>query len=239
MGGPLQAQSDDHGSDGDVRLSSIMGELARSLHEDHDDLDATFDGICDAARLIPGAEDAGVTVVLPNRKFGSRGQTGPIPEKIDRLQQDLHEGPCIDAAEDGVMVRVDDMRSEQRWDRFAPEAAATDVRSMLSFQLWVEGTHLGALNLYSTQVGAFDEAAEQIAQPLAAHASVALDGARREQQLREAVDSRDLIGQAKGMLMQRYSIDADRAFELLTCLSQERNVKVRDIADSITRRGTI
>ncbi|KAA0020081.1 GAF and ANTAR domain-containing protein [Antrihabitans cavernicola] len=224
-------------ADIDVRLSTILGEIARTLQQDHNDLDATLNGICDAARLIPGAEDAGITLLLNGSKLDSKGQTGPIPDKIDLLQERIKQGPCVDAARDQEMVRVDDMRTESRWPQFSPAAAAAGVRSMLSFQLWVEDSHLGALNMYSTTVNAFDESSEQIANPLAAHASVALAGARREEQLREAVDSRDLIGQAKGMLMQQYSINADQAFDLLTKLSQERNVKVRQIAESITERG--
>lgn len=223
--------------DFDVRLSNVLADVARSLEQTHDDLDATLNGICDAARLIPGAEDAGITLILNANRFGSRGQTGPIPDQIDRLQEKIKQGPCVDAARKVEMVRVDDMRTERRWPKFSPAAADAGVRSMLSFQLWVEDSHLGALNMYSTATNAFDESSEEIAGPLAAHASVALAGARREEQLREAVDSRDLIGQAKGMLMQHYSINADQAFDLMTKLSQERNVKLRQLAETITKRG--
>lgn len=129
------------------------------------------------------------------------------------------------------------MNTETRWSRFSPAAAMAGVGSMLSFQLWVEREHIGALNLYATESGAFELSSEEIGRPLAAHASVAISAARREHQLREALHNRDVIGQAKGMLMQRYSIDADKAFDLLTRLSQESNLKARDIAERITTRG--
>lgn len=219
----------------DARLSTIMGELARSLDRDHNDVDETFSGICEAAREgVPGAEDAGITLRHSRNEFSSHGSTSELPMLVDKLQEKLQQGPCVDAARDSDIVNVTNMKTETRWPAFSPAAADAGVGSMLSFQLWVEDSHMGALNLYSTKVDAFDESSTTIGRPLAAHASVALAGARREDQLRSALDSRDIIGQAKGMLMQRYSISADEAFDLIKRLSQESNVKARDIAERIT-----
>ncbi len=222
----------------DGQLVEIMGELARWLHRDHNDLDSVLSTICEAARTgIPGARDAGITLFINRHEFESHGATGELPAVIDKLQEKIKQGPCVDAARDADVVRVNNMNTETRWPRFSPAAALAGVGSMLSFQLWVEREHIGALNLYATEADAFEPTSEEIGRPLAAHASVAISAARREHQLREALHNRDVIGQAKGMLMQRYSIDADKAFELLTRLSQESNLKARDIAERITTRG--
>jgi hypothetical protein len=109
-------------------------------------------------------------------------------------------------------VRIEDMRTEQRWPRFAAEAVRLGVLSSLSFQLFVEGDDLGALNLYARAPHAFGEESEDVGLVLAGHAAVALAGARREDHLRRAVDTRDLISQAEGILMERHEPTADQAF---------------------------
>jgi len=152
---------------------------------------------------------------------------------VDALQHEFGEGPCLDAVYEHKTVRVDDMASESRWPAFASRAAEAGARSMLSFQLWVEGDNLGALNLYSRRPHAFDEDSEHIGLLYAAHAAVAYAAAQRQDQLQAAVDTRDLIGQAKGILMERYGIDDDRAFAFLVRLSMDRNQKLRDIAQHI------
>jgi hypothetical protein len=105
---------------------------------------------------------------------------------------------------------------------------------MLSFQLWVEGDNLGALNLYAREPHSFTEESEQVGLLFVSHAAVAMVGAQKQDQLTEGLATRDLIGQAKGILMERYGINADRAFALLVRASQNRNVKLRDLAVELT-----
>jgi GAF domain-containing protein len=127
-------------------------------------------------------------------------------------------------------VSVPDLASEQRWPDFSARAAALGVGSMLSFQLFVEGDNLGALNLYSSESDAFDDESEQVGLLFASHAAVAFADAQKLDQLNSAVETRDLIGQAKGILMERYRISAEQAFRVLTRVSQQRNRKLRDLA---------
>ena len=131
------------------------------------------------------------------------------------------------------------MRTEQRLPRFAAEAVRLGVLSSLSFQLFVEGDDLGALNLYARAPHAFGEESEDVGLVLAAHAAVALAGARREDHLRRAVDNRDLIGQAEGILMERHELTADQAFQVLARVSQQTNRKLVDVAEELTRTGTV
>ncbi len=110
---------------------------------------------------------------------------------------------------------------------------------MLSFQLYVEGDNLGALNLYSRHAGAFDDESEHVGLLFAAHAAVAYSAVRRQAGLARSVATRQLIGQAEGMLMERHKLTADEAFAMLVRVSQNGNVKLRDVAEQLVRSGSL
>ncbi len=129
------------------------------------------------------------------------------------------------------------MRTETRWPLFAQRAAEAGAGSMLSFQLFVEGDDLGALNLYAGTPGSFGDESEHVGLMFAAHAAVAFAGAHKHDQLTQALATRDLIGQARGILMERYKITGDQVFQLLVRVSQDTNRKLRDVADQLVRRG--
>jgi hypothetical protein len=122
------------------------------------------------------------------------------------------------------------MRTETRWPSFAREAQQRGVLSSLSFQLFLRSENLGALNLYSDEPGAFSEESVLIGEVLAQHAAVAMIGVANVMQFRDALASRDLIGQAKGMVMQRQKLTGIQAFNLLIAASQETNIKLVDVA---------
>lgn len=127
-------------------------------------------------------------------------------------------------------VHIEDMAAESRWPRFTKIATARGIGSLLSFQLFVHSENLGALNLYADQPGIFDEDAIFVGELLAQHASVALIGAATEGQFRDALSSRDVIGQAKGLLMHRENLTDVQAFALMVKASQRSNVKLVEIA---------
>jgi GAF domain-containing protein len=221
------------------QLAEGFGELARSL-EEHDDPDVMLAEIITAAvAMVPGVDEGSVSVVTGRRSIGSQAPTGDLPARVDALQEETQQGPCLDAAYEQLTVRVDDMASETRWPEFARRASEAGAASMLSLQLYVEGDNLGALNLYSRRPNAFDDESEQVGLLFASHAAVAFAGVRKEAQLAKAVVSRDLIGQAKGILMERYKISPERAFLLLTRVSQDSNRKLHDIATELVRHGTV
>lgn len=135
-------------------------------------------------------------------------------------------------------VRVDDLATDNRWPLYRRDALqATPIRSILSFRLFTSDETIGALNLFAERPHAFDEQAEEIGYVLATHAALAWDTVRRECQFRSALASRDLIGQAKGILMARFNIDAIQAFELLKHVSKESNTRLVDIAHELTTRS--
>jgi ANTAR domain/GAF domain len=227
--------SAENGDTADVNvLAEQFADVARTLQAQPGTNEMLDEVVRAAVRLIPGADDGSISVVTGRRKVTSQHPSGPIPEQVDAVQTEVGEGPCLDAVYEHQTVRVPDMCHEARWPQFANRAAELGARSMLSFQLYVVGDNLGALNLYSRQANAFGDESEQIGLLFASHAAVAFADAQEMEHLAEAVGTRDLIGQAKGILMERYSIDADQAFRLLTRISQHNNRKIRSIAEELS-----
>jgi GAF domain-containing protein len=228
------------GSRSGETLGDVMSRVARHLQEEHGDVEATLRAITSATvRTVPNADECGITYVIGRSKVQPRASTGNLPRVLDALQERLKQGPCMDAVWDHDVVLVDDVGTDPRWPEFAREAAEVGVGSMMCFQLFVEGDQLGALNVYATRPGAFDEESEEIGQILAGHAAVALAGAEHEEHLRAGMNNRDLIGQAKGVLMERHKLTADQAFGVLARVSQELNRKLIDIAGEVTDTGAI
>ena len=221
-------------------LGDVMSRVARDLQHEHGDVEATLQGITRAAvDTVPGADECGISYVMRRRDVEPRAWTSDLPRALDALQGTLGQGPCLDAVWNDLVVRVVDVSTEQRWPEFTREAAARGAGSLLCFQLFVEGDNLGALNLYSRRAGAFDAESEDVGLLFAAHAAVALAGAEHEANLRAGMDHRDLIGQAKGILMERYKLTAAQAFDLLVRTSSLTNRKLRDIADELTSTGAL
>jgi GAF domain-containing protein len=220
-------------------LGAVMGRIARTLQEEHGDVDHTLASITESAvHTVPGTDWASISLVT-GRRVDSRAPTTELAGQIDALQTDYDEGPCLDSLRNQETVRVEDFTEEVRWPRFAAEAARRGAGSLLSFQLFTDGDNLGALNLYAEHPHAFDADSETVGQVLAAHAAIALSAARQEQNLRRAIDKRDLIGQAKGILMERHRLTATQAFAVLVRASTHTNRKLFDIADELTTTGAM
>jgi GAF domain-containing protein len=218
-------------------LQQTMTDLAeRYAHPT--ELVVTLRAVTEAAvRHVPGVDSADILLITPPDGFESVASTSPLPVRVDSLQQDFREGPCVDAAVGEPLVRSDDLEADPRWPRFGESAAALGVRSVLSFQLYTYGTGRAALNLFGLERNAFTMEAEAIAGMIATHAATALIAHNRERQFQSALASRDTIGQAKGMIMERFAINAVRAFELLVKTSQASNKPVAELAKEIVTRG--
>jgi ANTAR domain-containing protein/GAF domain-containing protein len=220
-------------------VAQTLSDLARSL-ENENSLQETLDGIVAAAvHTVPGAQYAGITAVQGRRKVATTAATDDLVRNVDRAQYETGQGPCLDAAYEHQTNRLSDMACETRWPEFTARASAMGIRSMLSFQLYVVGDDLGALNLYSGETDAFGDESEDVGLVFAAHAAVAMVGARRDQDWSKAISMRDLIGQAKGILMERHRITAEQAFALLARASQRTNTKLTEIAQILTTTGDL
>jgi transcriptional regulator with GAF, ATPase, and Fis domain len=216
------------------RLAHELSELARDLHHADDPDDVLREAVQAAMDLVPGAQAGSVTAVL-GRRIEHKAESGLLPARVDAVMSELDEGPCLDALQQRRIIQVDDMRREARWPRFAPRAAELGALSMLAFPMFVKDDSLCALNLYAEEALAFSDESKNVGRLLAAHAAVAYSGAQREENLLAAIETRDLIGQAVGLLIERYSITANRAFETLVRFSRQTNRKLRDVAAELIR----
>jgi GAF domain-containing protein len=221
-------------------LGEAMSRVARRLQEEHGDVTGTLRAIAAAAtRTVPHADECGISYVIGRRKIESRAATSELPRMMDALQERLGQGPCLDAAWHQEVVRVDDLAADTRWPEFVRQAAGLGVGSMMCFQLFVVGDHLGALNMYSRTRGAFDDESQDVGLVFASHSAVALAGAEHEANLRTGMGNRDVIGQAKGILMERHRLTAAQAFGVLAQVSMETNRKLVDIAVELTDTGMV
>ncbi|UUU35910.1 GAF and ANTAR domain-containing protein [Streptomyces sp. CA-210063] len=224
------------------RFAQQMASLARDLLARRS-VEATLERItASATELVEGCDAAGI-LVLRGTTVETLAPTDRLVADSDRLQERLSEGPCFDAARssDGERVfRIADLCGEQpRWPAYAPRARRLGVGSMMGFLLFTEDEHLGALNLYSREPGAFTEVSELAGWLLASHAAVAFSSARTHAQLERALTTRHVIGEAMGILMGSHHLTEAEAFDVLRRYSQENNIKLREVARRVCEQGSL
>ncbi len=213
-------------------LAQRMAELARAVALQSVD-DVLRDVTSAAIELIPEADTAGILLIGKDSTYESLAVTSELPHKLDELQVTFGEGPCMQAALEDIVVRTDDFQNEPRWPKYSPAALEYGVRSGLSFKLYTANRTAGALNLFSFRPNVWTARAETTGMVLAAHAAAAILASRQSEELVSAVASRDRIGQAKGIIMERFKVDDVQAFALLRKLSQDSNTKLADIAEQV------
>ncbi|GAB3167039.1 ANTAR domain-containing protein [Amycolatopsis sp. NPDC004378] len=232
-------------------LARQFAELTRTLL----DVTPTVGGVLRlvvgaASAIIPDADLVSVTMREPDGRYHTPVETDPVAVRIDELQYEHGEGPCVESSRpDGpALAWSQDLARDPRWPSFGPGAAEHGYHAVLATALLPDAGptgRSGALNVYSSRPGAFDARAIDLALLLTTHASLALAHTEavaaaelETAHLRRAVDSRDVIGQAKGILMQRRGITADEAFDVLRRTSQDLNVKLADLARTLATRHT-
>jgi hypothetical protein len=235
-----------HGTRTTGPLARQFAELTQRLLNAGNVADVLAQVVAATHGIVPGADMVSVTLRSPDGALGTRMETDEVAVELDRLQYENDEGPCLDVirAPGSAVIRSDDVATEPVWPRFGPAAARRGVHAVLAVALLPAARpplYSGALNIYSRSPGGLDAPAYEAALLLATHASLALARTTgftlaelRAAQLHRAIDSRDVIGQAKGILMQRHGIDADGAFELLRRAAQDLNVKLSEIARTLT-----
>lgn len=173
-------------------------------------------------------------------RITTHAASDPIVRQVDELQYRLAEGPCVQAIWSMDSYLIEDLATDPRWPTWAPQAAALGIGSVLAVRLEVPGQEIdAALNLYAERRHAFEVTDLAVAGIFGAHAGTALGGARAQDQLRTALHSRQIIGVAQGILMQRFRLNLDQSFELLRRYSQDHNVKLRDLAEKLVGSGGI
>jgi GAF domain-containing protein len=221
-----------------ARLRATMSELTGQFSRPTDIASTLYRVTSTAVELIDAVTYADVLLISGPDTFESVGATSPVATELDGVQQRFREGPCLDAALDDVVTVSNDLSEDLRWPRFAKSAIAAGVHAMLSFRLYTHDARMGALNLFATDRDAFTAEVEALAAMLATQAAIALIDDNKELQFRSALASRDIIGQAKGMVMERFGVDALHAFELLKKLSQDSNTRLVDVASELVARGS-
>lgn len=223
---------------GDATSSSALAEGARALAA-LPGAEAALQAIVDLAMAVTECNWASITLVGKDGSVGSPASSDEMARRADQLQYELGEGPCLQAAESRGLYTIVDTERDDRWPAWGPAVAAIGVHSVLSVNLFTDRKVLGALNLYFHHNGEFSDEQLEIGRVVAAHASAALARIRGEQELWRAIDSRHLIGQAQGLLMERFSLSSEKAFAVLRRYSQQHNIKLHDIAATLVRTGAL
>lgn len=210
--------------------TTFFSQMALDLH-DAPTAESTIDRINEYAKLATGCDEAGIMLVHARNQIETAAATSPRVGESHSLQIVHDEGPCLDAIAGDPWYMSGEVAVDPRWPKWGPAVAEIGLRSVLSLRLETKARRYGSLNLYANQVGAFDDDDLAVATIFVRHASVALANAHNEEGLQIAIDARKLIGQAQGILMERFDISHDRAFEFLRRQSQAHNVKLRFVAE--------
>lgn len=218
-------------------LAAAFAGFTRSVQQQDDPEETLAEIVRAAVALVPGCDDGSLSVIRGRKAVSSRAASSGLAGRVDRIQESTGQGPCLDSAYEHETVRIVDMATETRWPLFTPLALEAGAAGMLSIQLFVHGDDLGALNLFSRTAGALDEESEHVGLLFAAHAAVAYATAERTASAARRIATRQLIGRAEGILMERYKVTAEQAFSMLVRVSQQRNIKLRDIAERLTLSG--
>lgn len=215
-------------------VGAALAAAARSLATPTT-LQETLEAIAQAALTsIPGLDAVGISTVDRHGSVETRAATGELVWALDKLQYGLGEGPCVETLREADVVAAPHIARDERWPNYVPRAVDLGLRSQLAVKLFLDETGtLGGLNMYSTHSDELDPDAEGIAELFATHAAVALGNARTVDGLGKALETRTLIGQALGLVMERYTLSTDAAFGFLTRTSSHSNVKLRDIAEQM------
>ncbi|TCO51254.1 GAF domain-containing protein [Kribbella antiqua] len=218
--------------------AAVFGRLAMDLHAVHG-VEETVEAVVQFAVHALQCNYAGVLLIGRDRRPQVLAQTDPRVAALYRLQIDADDGPLITAIRQDSVVVLDDVDTQTTWSTaWADRVRAAGIRSAAHLPLQVGGRTVAILSLYSDVPDAFGTDELAVAHILARHASVAIANARQQASLAQAIDARKLVGQAMGILMERYDLDGDRAFEVLRRYSQQNNRKLRDVAQELidTRR---
>lgn len=213
-------------------VARMLAAMALELEKDATP-SAMLDRVSQYARLVLDADDAGVMRIRSRSQVETPAATTPRVDEAHQLQAKFDEGPCLDAIKGRATYRTDDVRSDPRWPRWGPAAAEIGIRSAVGVRLATRDRGYGSLNIYADRASAFTAADAEVAEMLAAHATAAFAAAERAEGLATALESRTTIGQAQGILMQKFDIDSEAAFQFLRRISQHENQRLLSVAEAI------
>jgi GAF domain-containing protein len=209
-------------------------------------MEGLLQSVADLAKAVmPGNPECSVSLLI-NDKATTPVSTGGLARDLDESQYGRGYGPCLHAASTGELVEIADAEADARWRDYMQSAVQRGSLSSLSVPLPIRKGVSGALNIYAREPNAFDEDSRSVATKFAPYAAVAAGNLYEYQSARDmadnlqlALESRAVIDQAKGILMERHKLTADQAFQLLAQASMKANIKVRAIADHLVHTGEL
>jgi ANTAR domain len=214
-----------------LRVTRLVSELQRAAFDIPALLHEVIEG---AAELVPGAQYAGVTVIQRRRPSETAAATHPYPALIDEIQNRCQQGPGLSAGALQESIRVDNLVGDDRWPLYREETLKqTPIRSVLSVGMFKEGGTSASVSFYAEVANAFDDESVNVALIFATHTGLVWNMMRRDQQFRTALASRDVIGQAKGRMIERFNIDDAQAFSMLKLMSQDSNTPIAQVAQRV------
>jgi len=220
----------------DSTLARELAVLVERLHQAPDS-GQTAAEVVDYAREQLGADHAGITLIKGGGRLQTVAPTDPVVEELDRLQNQLDEGPCHDSALHGETFVSQDLAVDRRWPLWAPRAVSLGIGSVLGAELADKtgDRRLGSMNLFWAGPRVFTSDELAFAHLLTRHAALALVASLTVEGLNLALDGRKRIGQAQGILMERHGLNEDQAFAVLKRYSQDHNIKLRELAEQLVR----
>lgn len=212
--------------------SRMLAEMALELEQDGNPA-SMLERVSQYARLLLNADDAGIMRIRSRSRVETPAATTSRVDEAHQLQATFDEGPCLDAIEGRATYVANDVENDPRWPQWGPAAAKIGVLSALGVRLATRDRGYGSLNIYADRIDAFTQSDVELAEMLAAHATTAFAVAERLEGLETALESRTTIAQAQGIVMQKFDIDADTAFEFLRRISQHENRRLLVVAEAI------
>ncbi|MFC0624021.1 GAF and ANTAR domain-containing protein [Kribbella deserti] len=217
----------------ETQLVELVTDVAEALKLPLDLDEALRQITMSAVDSIDGIEYASISVTARGGAIETLAPTDSIATKADELQYELGEGPSLDAAITEPVVQVDDLAADPRWPRYGPQAADLGLSSQLAYHFRAEPHARGALNLYGVEPHVIDAEARLLSEMFAELVAVAMGWSRQQGTMNAALQSHQIIGQAVGILIERYRLDSTRAFAFLVRTSQTGNTKLRTVAEGI------
>jgi GAF domain-containing protein len=210
----------------------ILADMALELEQDRDPT-TILERVSHYARLVLDADDAGVMRTVTRQKLETPAATTDRVDQAHQLQARFDEGPCLDAMTGRATYVTNDVRTDPRWSQWGPAVFELGIVSAVGVRLATRERGYGSLNIYADRPDAFTTADVELAEVLAAHATTAFAAAERAAGLETALESRTTIAQAQGILMQKFDIDADAAFDFLRRISQHENRRLHAVAEAV------
>ncbi|NRQ49616.1 GAF and ANTAR domain-containing protein [Aeromicrobium stalagmiti] len=210
----------------------MLAEMSLELEQEGTPA-AMLERVSHYARRVLDADDAGILLMRSRSRFETPAATSPRVDEAHQLQIRFDEGPCLDAITGQATYLTNDVEHDERWTQWGPAAAKIGIRSAVGVRLASRGRGYGSLNIYADRAQAFTTEDAAVAEMLAAHATAAFAAAEKVEGLETALESRTTIGQAQGILMQKFDIGADAAFDFLKRISQHENRRLYAVAEAI------